>query len=180
MNEIAFLALGANLGDRRGAMAAAVDSIASIEQVRLTGVSGLYACAAAETTIAQPNFLNAVVRVSSGLPAERLLDAVLEIENALGRERPAHHAPRTIDIDILSFGDMIVDTPNLQLPHPRMHNRMFVLKPLADIDPEWVHPRSGLVVGQLLRKIEPDPSLRVVEADWYPVSESVRACSMKL
>ena len=91
----------------------------------------------------QPDFLNAVVQLDTGLPPEALLDRLQEIENRHGRERPFAGAPRTLDLDLLLYGDSVQATPRLTLPHPRMHERAFVLEPLLEIAPEAAIPGRG-------------------------------------
>lgn len=98
----------------------------------------------------QPDFLNLVCRAQTDLPSLDLLHELQQIEHDLGRTRPFPNAPRTIDIDILAYGDLVLDTPELTLPHPRMHQRAFVLVPLAEITSEWRHPVFGKTAAELL------------------------------
>lgn len=151
----AFIALGANLGDAQAAVLHALDALAALPQSRLTARSALYRTAPHEAS--GPDFINAVASLETGLTAPVLLDALQAIENAAGRERPYVNAPRTLDLDILFYGDARMDSPRLTLPHPRMHGRAFVLHPLSDIAPERV-PADWLakVEGQSIQRLSPD------------------------
>ena len=132
----AFVALGANLGQARASVLAAFDALANLPDTRLTGRSRLYRTAPHEAS--GPDFINAVARLQTRLSAPALLDALQAIENAAGRERPFPNAPRTLDLDLLLYGDARIDSPRLTVPHPRMQGRAFVLRPLADVAPERV------------------------------------------
>lgn len=132
----AFVALGANLGDARTTVLSAFDGLASLPQTQLKACSRLYRTAPHEAT--GPDFINAVVRIDTLLSAPQLLDALQTLENAAGRERPYVNAPRTLDLDLLLYGDACIDSPRLTVPHPRMQGRAFVLRPLADVAPERV------------------------------------------
>ena len=132
----AFVALGANLGQARASVLAAFDALANLPDTRLTGRSRLYRTAPHEAS--GPDFINAVARLETRLSAPALLDALQAIENAAGRERPFPNAPRTLDLDLLLYGDARIDSPRLTVPHPRMQGRAFVLRPLADVAPERV------------------------------------------
>lgn len=144
----AFIGLGANLGDAAATIADALDRLAAIDGVRLVAVSSLYRTAPFEAE--GPDFLNAVAEVATTLPAGELLRRLQAIERSHGRERPYRNAPRTLDLDLLVWNALRIDTPGLQLPHPRMHLRAFVLAPLAEIAPEVELP--GLPpLGEMLR-----------------------------
>ena len=132
----AFVALGANLGQAQASVLAAFDALANLPDTRLTGRSRLYQTAPHEAS--GPDFINAVVRLETRLSAPALLDAMQAIENAAGRERPFVNAPRTLDLDLLLYGNARIDSPRLTVPHPRMQGRAFVLYPLADVAPERV------------------------------------------
>lgn len=140
----AYVGLGANLGNREETLQRAVSLLTAAEGVEVLAVSEL-----SETdpvgVVDQPRFLNGAVAVETTLSARGLLDALLAIEQSLGRERVERWGPRTIDLDLLLYGDEIVDEPGLRVPHPRLHERRFALEPLAELDPELVIPGRGRV-----------------------------------
>ena len=132
----AYVALGANLGDAAAALREALARIGQIPGVRLAGASGLYRTEPIESS--GPDYLNAVARVQTSLSARELLHALQAIENRLGRVRPAGvvNAPRTMDLDLLLYDDLVCSDEELVVPHPRMHLRAFVLVPLLQIAPD--------------------------------------------
>ncbi len=140
----AYIALGANLGDAQAAVRGAVRSIAALPHTRTLACSGLYQTAAlgaegAEGTVADsPDFVNAVMAVVTRLDAHDLLSHLQRLENQAGRTRPYPNAPRRLDLDLLLYGRVTLCTPTLQIPHPRMNERAFVLVPLAEIAPDQV------------------------------------------
>jgi 2-amino-4-hydroxy-6-hydroxymethyldihydropteridine diphosphokinase len=148
----AFVAIGANLGDAQAAVKAAMEAIGAIERTVVTARSSLYRSAPVDAT--GPDFINAVVAVRTGLTAEAFLSELHLLEEQAGRERPFPNAPRTLDLDLLMHGNAIKDSPALTLPHPRMRDRAFVLKPLAEIAPDKV-PRAALarVSSQVIERI---------------------------
>ena len=131
-----FIALGANLGDAPATLRRALAAIAALPGTRLVRSSSLYHTAPIDSS--GPDYTNAVAEVLTTLHAPALLAALQQIELAAGRERPYHNAPRTLDLDILLYGDASIHSPHLQVPHPRMGERAFVLVPLAEIAPERV------------------------------------------
>jgi 2-amino-4-hydroxy-6-hydroxymethyldihydropteridine diphosphokinase len=148
----AFVAIGANLGDAEASVKAAMAAIGALQRTQVTARSSLYR---SEPVDAEgPDFVNAVVAVRTGLDAEQFLVALQRLETQAGRERPFPNAPRTLDLDLLMHGNSVMDTPTLTLPHPRMRERAFVLKPLAEIAPDKV-PRAALarVTGQVVKRI---------------------------
>ena len=130
----AFIGLGANLGDAAAALRGALDALAELPQTRLIATSSLYRTAPVDA--GGPDYLNAVARIETGLQPHALLDALQAIELAHGRERPYVNAPRTLDLDLLLFGEQRIASPRLTVPHPRMLERAFVLQPLLEIAPE--------------------------------------------
>ena len=149
----AFVALGGNLGDARATVLQAFLDLAGLPQTRLTARSRLYRTAPHEAS--GPDFINAVARIETSLSAPQLLQALQSLEQAAGRERPYPNAPRTLDLDILLYGDARIDSPTLTVPHPRMRGRAFVLHPLADVAPERVSQAELLAVqGQAMEALE--------------------------
>ncbi len=141
-----FLGLGANLGDRLGALQQAVDLLAR-RGVRTVACSRVWATAPVGGPTDQPEFLNVVVEVDPGeLSPVDVLDAANDVEAELGRVRDVRWGPRTIDIDILLWGDLRSDDPRLTIPHPRMHERAFVVLPLLDLDPDPRLPDGRRIV----------------------------------
>jgi 2-amino-4-hydroxy-6-hydroxymethyldihydropteridine diphosphokinase len=142
-----FLGLGANVGDPLQQLGVAVDALRGfIQDLAVSSVYRTEPVGYAE----QPDFLNVVVRGWTTLDAEALLDRVQGVEREMGRERTFRNAPRVIDIDLLAYGDAVLDTPRLTLPHPGIPNRGFVLHPLAEIAPAWRHPVLGKTARELL------------------------------
>ena len=143
------IALGSNLGDRLSHLAFAVD------QLRLH-LTGLRVSSWHQTDPVgvgpQPRFLNGALVGKTDLSARELLEELLRIERARGRERPYMGAARTLDLDLVLYGDVTLDEPGLRVPHPRFRERLFVLKPLAEIAPDWRDPETGLTISDLLRK----------------------------
>lgn len=132
---VAVLGLGGNIGDTRGLMADAIARLAATPGITVQAVSALYLTPPWGKTD-QPPFLNAAARIETALAPQALLTAVLAVEQALGRERAERWGPRTIDIDILLYGDATIEEPGLTIPHPRLAERAFALAPLVDVLPE--------------------------------------------
>lgn len=150
---LAWIGLGANLGDRGAALARAVQALAALPATRNVRVSGLYASAPIDA--GGPDYLNAVAELSTRLAPLALLDALQAIEQAAGRERPYRNAPRTLDLDLLAYGDQQLDSERLTLPHPRVGERAFVLLPLAELAPAWVtEAQLQAVAGQRIERVE--------------------------
>lgn len=141
MAVTAFVGIGANLGDARANVMDAVERLRKLPGVTLEAVSALYRTAPIDSS--GDDYINAVARLSTALPAQALLEALFEIEQAHGRERPYFNAPRTLDLDLLLYGDEQISTATLTVPHPRMHQRAFVLMPLLELAPEVVLPGLG-------------------------------------
>lgn len=148
----AFVALGANLGDAARTLDDAVDAIDRLPETRVNSRSSFYRSAPLDAK--GPDFINAVVAIETGLPALKLLGQLHAIEQAAGRERPYRNAPRTLDLDLLLYADEVIATPKLTVPHPRMHERAFVLLPLAEIAPQRVTPQQlDAVRGQAIERV---------------------------
>ena len=146
---LAYVGLGANLGDREAAILSAADRLPArrLSTIRETPPWGY---------VDQPPFLNAVAEVETALPARAFLDRLLEIERSLGRLRLGPHwGPRTIDLDLLLYGDAVIEEPGLTVPHPHLHERLFVLEPLAELDSLLFVPGKG-TVSSLLAEIQSD------------------------
>ena len=148
----AFVAIGANLGDAVASVRIAMAQLDMIPRTRVTARSSLYRTAPFKAS--GPDFINAVVAVDTALAPEAFLDALQRLEQHAGRERPFHHAPRTLDLDLLCHGEAVLTSPRLTLPHPRMGERAFVLVPLAEIAPERVSPEQlAAVAGQVITRL---------------------------
>ncbi|HJT61914.1 MAG TPA: 2-amino-4-hydroxy-6-hydroxymethyldihydropteridine diphosphokinase [Burkholderiales bacterium] len=131
----AYVGIGSNLKDPRAQVLQAFNELDGLPHTRVVKKSSLYRSAPMGHA-AQPDFINAVAQLETGLPAERLLAELQEVEARHGRERSFVNAPRTLDLDVLLYGDAQMNSPLLTIPHPRMHQRAFVLKPLLEISPE--------------------------------------------
>ena|SRR5688572_22668965 len=146
----AYVALGSNLGDRAANIDAAVAALGATAGVRVARRSSLLENPAVGGPDGSPPFLNGVVEIETTLTPHALLTRLLEIERDLGRERRARWEPRVIDLDLIFFGDQVIDAADLHVPHPLVHERHFVLEPLAEIAPEVVHPLWMLTVREML------------------------------
>lgn len=150
----AYVALGANLGDAVLAVRQAMDAMDALPEVAVVQRSSLYRSAPMDSS--GPDYINAVVQISTSLPAPALLHCLQALELEAGRERPYRNAPRTLDLDILTYGSARIDSPLLTLPHPRMDLRAFVLVPLAELAPH-------LVGAEALRAVSCHPCVRLRE-----------------
>ena len=151
------LSLGSNLGDRARTLARAIEALAGHDQITNLRVSPVYETKAIADE-PQPDYLNLAVALETDLSPDGLLAVAHEIEQRLGRTRPYRNAPRTIDIDLLTCGDIMCPDPALTLPHPEMLRRQFVLQPLADLDPE-LRIGDGPAVGELVDRTDPEVRL---------------------
>lgn len=157
MPTLVYLSLGSNVGDRKHHLR---DAIARLEtKGRIVSVSSFYETEPVEFTD-QAWFLNCAVALETTETPEQLMAALLHIEQEMGRQRIQRKGPRTIDIDILLFGDTILDSPALTIPHPAMHQRRFVLQPLAEIAPEVRHPVLKKTVRELLDALPAGQTVR--------------------
>lgn len=159
MHKTVYLSLGSNLGDREANLRAAIAKLAEVG--RVDSVSSFYDTEPIELT-SQPWFVNCAVKLDTEKMPRQLMAAILALEQEMGRQRKQQKGPRTIDIDILLFGSSVIDIASLTIPHPRLHERRFVLEPLTEIAPDARHPifkrtvremRDALPAGQTVRKL---------------------------
>lgn len=153
MEKIVYLSLGSNVGDRETNLRTAIDKLAELGTV--VAVSSVYETEPVDFT-AQPWFLNCAVALRTHLMPKLFLAKVLAIEQQMGRRRLQPKGPRTIDIDILLFGNSVINTPQLDVPHPAMHQRRFVLEPLTEIAPDVRHPIFKRTVYEMRRMLPPN------------------------
>ena len=154
MRETAcYISLGSNLGDREAYIRLALEALSHLPDTRIVKVSSLYET---EPVCCEgPWFLNSVAGLTTALPPEELLQRCLKIELQMGRSRTeTHPVPRILDLDILLYGEQVLDIPELQIPHPRLHERGFVLVPLAEVAPDCIHPGLKQSVNGLLSSLQ--------------------------
>ena len=160
MHKVVYLSLGSNMGDRSANLRSAIERLRGFGKV--VAVSSFYETEPVEF-VAQPWFLNCVVKLDTEKMPKQLLAGILNLEREMGRQRKQKKGPRSIDIDILLFGNSIIQSPGLTIPHPAMHDRRFVLEPLAEIAPAVRHPvlkqtmrelREALPAGQVVKKVD--------------------------
>lgn len=152
---VAYIGLGANLGDRANSIRLAIDLLKQSPGIKVTAVSSFLENPAVGGPPNAPAFLNAVVQLKVTIGSHDLLHCLLEIETQLGRVRRVRWEPRSIDLDLLLYGDQIISSQELIVPHPLMHQRRFVLQPLAEIAPKVMHPTLRMTALALLHALTP-------------------------
>ncbi len=158
------IALGGNLGDVRGNFSAARDALGALPGSSIRASSLLYQSAAIGPA-GQPDYLNAALLMETGIPPLSLLERMQAIETDHGRVRSERWGPRTLDLDLIDYGGQIIQSTRLSLPHPRMHQRLFVLQPLCDIRPGWQHPQLGKAATELLDALLKQGGLRLPKGE---------------
>jgi 2-amino-4-hydroxy-6-hydroxymethyldihydropteridine diphosphokinase len=157
-SSLVFIGLGSNLGDREAALKGAITALANTPGLFLRGVSSFHETEPVGGPAGQGMFLNAAVVLETTLDPFALLRILREIEARFGRVRTDHWGERTLDLDLLLFGDQIIDTPELSIPHPRFRTRRFVLEPLAEVAPTAVDPVTKRTIGEILTELNQGPS----------------------
>ena len=157
-----YIGIGANLGDRKKTLQDATGILNAKPEIAVIAASAVYETAPIGV-VDQPYFLNAVLQVHTNLSARNLLNYLLAIERKFGRQRETRWGPRTLDLDILLYGDAIINQPGLQVPHPYLHERAFVLVPLCDLNPDLKHPVLGQSIQFLTDALGLDLSVRKIE-----------------
>jgi 2-amino-4-hydroxy-6-hydroxymethyldihydropteridine diphosphokinase len=160
--ELVLIGFGSNLGDSVQVCLAAIDSLRIHPHIRVIETSSLYRTKP-QMLADQPWFINGVVLCETDLSPEDLLDTMQHIERDFGRNREVRWGPRTLDLDLLTFGDRQINLSSLTIPHPRLHERRFVLIPLLEVAPEWVHPTMKVTALSLLDRILDNGSDQEVE-----------------
>jgi 2-amino-4-hydroxy-6-hydroxymethyldihydropteridine diphosphokinase len=149
---VAALALGSNLGDSQKILETALAQLAVIPEIQIKSISSWYKTKAVGPP--QPDYINGCAILQVAMTPQLLLDTLLATEQKFGRVRQERWGPRSLDLDLLLYEELILDTPNLQIPHPRMRERAFVLVPLAEIAPDWIEPVSGSAIKQLVKDVD--------------------------
>jgi 2-amino-4-hydroxy-6-hydroxymethyldihydropteridine diphosphokinase len=149
---ISAIALGGNIGDSYQILEAAIETLATTPGIKLHAKSSWYRTKAVGPP--QPDYLNGCAILQVAMSPDLLLETLFAIENKFGRVRQERWGARSLDLDLLLYDDLIIDTPHLQIPHPRMRERAFVLIPLAEVAPDWIEPISGCIIRDLVKKVD--------------------------
>lgn len=157
------IALGSNLGDSHAILEAALATLAATPGINLQAKSSWYQTTAVGPP--QPDYINGCAVLHVQMPPQMLLETLLKIEAQFGRVRRERWGARSLDLDLLLYDDLILDTPTLQLPHPRMKERAFVLVPLAEIAPDWLEPVSGCAIAELIQAVDCSEVHRLMETE---------------
>ncbi|QDU19657.1 2-amino-4-hydroxy-6-hydroxymethyldihydropteridine diphosphokinase [Urbifossiella limnaea] len=173
---VAYIGLGSNLGDRRATLDAAVRRLEAEPGLRFLRVSGYYETAPVDCPPASGDYLNAAAAVETDRDPKDILRLLQQIERQFGRVRTGVNSPRTVDLDILLYGDRVIDTPDLVVPHPRMHERAFVIEPLLDIAADTVHPVLGKTIRELRGNVPPE-NVRPIPCPVPPATDTLRGMS---
>ena len=160
MCEVVYLGLGSNLGDRISYLESGARALAADPEITVLKSSSVYESSPAGY-LDQGDFLNAALCLTTTRTPQTLLETMNRIEDRCGRQRTIRWGPRTLDLDLLLFGNCIVDSPQLQLPHPRLTERCFVLEPLLELDPDLVHPQTDLSLAHYCLELRCNGSTRV-------------------
>ncbi|HEY7531804.1 MAG TPA: 2-amino-4-hydroxy-6-hydroxymethyldihydropteridine diphosphokinase [Nitrospiraceae bacterium] len=164
MRETAFIGFGSNVGDRIDFCDRAVTLLSLLPHSQVVGISLLYESEPVYDH-AQPGkdwFLNGVVQIETDVTPRSLLAVLREIERSLGRDEDNRSGPRTMDLDLLFYGQWVIDEAGLTVPHPRLHQRRFVLMPLSELDPLWMHPTLHRTINQLLAEVKDQAEVRLL------------------
>ena len=168
MTTTVLIATGSNLGDRLENLRAGVAGLIAADGIEVVAVSKLYETAPVGGPDDQGAYLNAALRAETTLPAADLLALLHRIEASRERERLVHWGPRTLDLDLLVYGELVSDDPALHIPHPRQHERRYVMVPVCDVAPDLVHPRLGRAMCDLLADLPVEPGdLTDIRDEWH-------------
>ena len=172
-SHVAYLSVGSNMGEKVENCLKGLAAIDRSDTSKVLRTSKFYRTSPVDYK-EQDWFVNAAVKIGTTLEPLALLEQLADIQQHLGRKKDAvRFGPRVLDLDILLFDDRVIQSPRLEIPHPRMHKRAFVLQPICDIDPAIVHPVLGMTVSDLLNRIE-DEEQRVIPLETQPVSSKIR------
>ncbi len=166
MRHIVYIGIGSNLGDKIGQCERAIAEILKVDQHKLLAKSSLFKTKPIGDT-SQDWFVNGVIKIETDLGPLELLQMLQEAESRLGRKKTSRWGPRTIDLDILFYDEEEVQMENLQIPHPLLHERQFVLIPLAEIDPTFIHPLLKKSIGELLEDLKENQEVKKLKLPYW-------------